>query len=146
MARREYTFTKRCTHEGGCPEAGFYAYDTRREQGEAMVRYRKEGWLCSRHSRPDEVLSIESPVVEAVLESYETDFGTDPSSRTYKRHRFWTTPERVAEKKGGNGFSYGPGFKAFAKDFPVGTRLTVTARVELPPASRDSQAPNGDPS
>lgn len=30
------------------------------------------------------------------------------------------------------GFTYGPGFKAYASDFPPGTKLIVTARIELP--------------
>lgn len=33
---------------------------------------------------------------------------------------------------GNQGFVYGPGFRAFAKDFPAGTVLRVTAEVILP--------------
>jgi hypothetical protein len=43
---------------------------------------------------------------------------------------FWYSPDR----RGASGFSYGPGFKAFAKDFPEGTQLIVTTRVITPGA------------
>jgi hypothetical protein len=33
-----------------------------------------------------------------------------------------------------SGFVYGPGFKAFADDFPEGTQLVVTARIVMPNA------------
>ncbi len=33
---------------------------------------------------------------------------------------------------GHSGFMFGPGFKAWAKDFPVGTRIRVTAEITLP--------------
>jgi hypothetical protein len=81
-------------------------------------------WRCARHSRADEVLSADDPGRETVLASYETDFGYGG-----KVHRFFT-PE--GNTTGGSGFIYGPGFRAFADDFPAGTRLIVTARVELP--------------
>jgi hypothetical protein len=32
----------------------------------------------------------------------------------------------------GSGFIFGAGFRAFADDFPEGTRLEVTAKVEVP--------------
>jgi hypothetical protein len=44
-------------------------------------------------------------------------------------HLFWF-PE--GGPRTGSGFQHGPGFRAFANDFPVGTRLIVTARLELP--------------
>jgi hypothetical protein len=122
MARREYRFSPVCGYDG-CGKRAYYVYDTRREQAESMARLRRDGWLCSRHARPNEVLSVENPVVEDVLVSYETDY------------RFWAGPEKGAERKGGNGFVYGHGFKAWAEDFPTGTRLVITARVELPPES-----------
>lgn len=42
--------------------------------------------------------------------------------------RFWGPPGDV----GTQGIAVGPGFQALADDFPPGTRLVVTARVELP--------------
>ncbi|GAA0720209.1 hypothetical protein GCM10010199_25560 [Dactylosporangium roseum] len=35
----------------------------------------------------------------------------------------------------GSGFTFGPGFKAHADDFPEGTRLVITAQVLLPAVS-----------
>lgn len=32
----------------------------------------------------------------------------------------------------GSGFTHGTGYKAYADDFPPGTRLIITARIELP--------------
>ncbi|MFK5282653.1 hypothetical protein ACI3PL_24120, partial [Lacticaseibacillus paracasei] len=34
----------------------------------------------------------------------------------------------------GSEFAHGPGFKAWAADFPEGTRLIVTVRIETPNA------------
>jgi hypothetical protein len=38
-----------------------------------------------------------------------------------------------------NGFSHGPGFKAFAEDFPAGTRLRITAEIIFPQEPRDAE-------
>lgn len=43
-------------------------------------------------------------------------------------HLFWI----ASDEKSGSGLTFGPGFKAFAKDFPEGTRLVITARIEAP--------------
>lgn len=134
MARREYYYSPQCAEEG-CTELANYVFSTRREQQEQIAYLNRHPWRCVRHNRAGVVLSPDEPIKEAVLEIYETDFGYGRST-----HKFWTEPENVAEKKHGNGFKYGPGFKAFAEDFPPGTRLIVTARVEIPAASRDSQA------
>lgn len=143
MPRRQYYASPQCAYEG-CQERANYVFDTRGDQRETMQRIQRDGWYCVRHSRAGEVLSADEPVKETVLEIYETDFGHGRSM-----HQFWTELENVAAKKGGGGFRYGPGFKAFAKDFPVGTRLVVTARVELPdsdasPRIRLSEEENHD--
>lgn len=54
-----------------------------------------------------------------------------------KEHRllglFWVKESRLVENNpSGNGFVWGPGFKAYAKDFPEGTRVTITAEVLVP--------------
>lgn len=126
MAKREYTMNLRCA-EPSCRETSFSVSTTRRDQAEAYAYYREHPWRCTRHTRPDEVLSAADPARESVLEVRERpNLGLR-----------WMLLED--EKSGGNGFITGPGFKAFAKDFPPGTRLVVTARIELPtepPASR----------
>lgn len=124
MPRREYYLRVNCAHEG-CREHSNYVFDRRADEQAERERVRKHGWRCVRHTQPDHVLSPDAQVREAVLAIYETDFGY-PNQGV---HRFWV-PEGAT--KGGNGFVYGPGFKAFAKDFPVGTRLIVTARIEIP--------------
>lgn len=117
MARRVYYNSPPCAHEG-CPERAHFEYTSRREQQDHGKSLQQRPWRCVRHSRPDAVLSPESPVRETVLVSHEETYGL-----------FWRAEGR---EKGGSGFVYGDGFKAFAKDFPAGTRLTITARVEVP--------------
>jgi hypothetical protein len=58
------------------------------------------------------------------------DSGT---SRQEEYGRFWNH----------QGFLSGPGFKVWAKDFPAGSRLIVTARVELPDISSSSMTESG---
>lgn len=124
MTRRGYSYSPQCVHEG-CAERAHYHFDTRREEHETITSLRSRGgWRCVRHTRPDEVLSAEAPAREAVLVSRQESYG-----------RFFA-PE--GQDKGGNGFLHGPGFKAYAEDFPPGTRIVVTARVELPRAESDA--------
>lgn len=115
MPRRSYTVRTRCA-EPGCPETGFWEADTRAE--EQTLRKRAKDWRCVRHSQPGVVLSADETVKFHTLVSYETTYG-----------RFWR-PEGT--ERSGSSFTHGPGFKAFAGDFPPGTRLMVTAEVELP--------------
>lgn len=115
MSRREWTFTGTCGHEG-CAERFTYRYPTRRDLvGSFEVKNYSDGrWRCTRHTRPDEVLSASNPT---------------------------TTHELVLEQRphgkffGNFGFVSGPGFKAFASDFPPGTKIIVTTQVVLPGGS-----------
>ncbi|MDX2649286.1 hypothetical protein PV341_38125 [Streptomyces sp. PA03-1a] len=45
--------------------------------------------------------------------------------------RFWGPPGTI----GAQGIAVGTGFQALADDFPPGTRMVVTARIELPEQS-----------
>jgi hypothetical protein len=130
--RREYYSSPQCAHDG-CTERAHCVFATRKEQREAWQRQQEAPWRCARHRRPTEVLSADAPVCEHALVLVE---------RTYES-RNWQTGEVEAKplglfwapegsEKGGSGFTYGPGFRAFAEDFPAGTRLVVTARIELP--------------
>lgn len=76
----------------------------------------KHEFRCTRHSKPEEVLSADNMTTEVVMVSKKSDGCGD--------HLYW---ER-------NGVQHGPGFKAWADDFPEGTRLVVTARIEFPNA------------
>lgn len=99
----------KCT-EPGCGEWAHFAYDTREDAAEDYAKRRE--WKCTRHRRPDEVLSVERK--ETKVEMVNT---------TRKTGLYWS---------GSHGFTFGPGFKAWSKDFPEGTKLIVTARIELP--------------
>ena len=113
MAKREWSLRKPCVHPG-CTEVARYTYATRRDL-ETSYEIKHE-FRCTRHSKPAEVLSVENMTTEVVMVSKKSDGCGD--------HLFW---ER-------NGFQHGPGFKAWANDFPEGTRLIVTARIEFPNA------------
>lgn len=135
MARREYSFSPQCVHDG-CSERAHYVFTTRRDQTQTMADVRKRGgWRCTRHSQPDAVLTVHNPDRETVLVSYETDFGYGG-----KTHRFFA-PQ--GQEKGGSGFVHGPGFKVFAEDFPAGTRLIVTARIETAANRPEAYANDG---
>lgn len=119
---REYPLRFRCAHDG-CAETVTYRYSTRREMAESFERKHysgSRGWLCTRHSRPNEVLSELNPETRFEIVSREESYG-----------RFFGT----------QGFMYGPGFKLFANDFPAGTKLIVTARIELPAPLHDGGNP-----
>jgi len=116
VGRRAISEVVRCA-EDGCRETAYYEHANQREAQESRQRRAKYPYRCSRHTRPDEVLTQDGTEREGVLTVYEESYG-----------RFW----RSEHDKSGSGSARGPGFKAFAKDFPTGTRLVVTARIELP--------------
>ena len=95
---------KQC-EEPGCAEYGYYTDLTR----EGYARLARQEWRCVRHTRPEEVLSAENPRREVVYENVQLDCGL-----------FW---------QGRSGFVYGPGFKAYSEDFPVGTKIRVIAEI-----------------
>lgn len=112
MAR--YSTRFKCGHDG-CAELAFFEADTRKEQTSQYERYANGKWRCVRHSRMDEVLAPDNRSRTVAMTIFDEPYG-----------RFWGIDKADA------GFVYGPGFKAFAKDFPPGTQLKVTAEVILP--------------
>lgn len=115
MSRREWPLTVQCGHDG-CSESANYRYQTKRDLMESfeLKNYSNGRWRCVRHSRPDEVLSAENPETTCEL----------------------TVEQKPGGRYFGNfGFVHGPGFKAFAKDFPEGTKIVVTATL-IPPADQ----------
>lgn len=145
MARREHLSNWPCGHPG-CKERGLYAYPTLRELREAVKRYAKEPWRCTRHSQPDEVLSAKNPVrhVELVASKVRCP-GYDEDLRRYERRIAEQSPYPgrrpdeflpglfwIGDGEARSGFTYGPGFRAFATDFPEGTKLLITAEIEIP--------------
>ena len=121
MPRRLYHIRLFCNHPG-CRETSFTEAETRAEETSIRKRYSANPWRCIRHREPDELLSLETPIKTQVL----------VNCASANEQRYWRKENAAAS--GGSGFSYGPGYKAFAVDFPVGTRLIVTAYAELPPA------------
>jgi hypothetical protein len=107
---RRYSLHAKCGHEG-CREFATYEADTRADYIRQERTYGGGRWLCVRHSNPDEVLSGENAkrVTEIV-------------SRQEPHGRYF----------GHSGFVHGPGFRAWAADFPAGTVLRVTAEIILP--------------
>ena len=110
---RAYSTRVECAHEG-CTEVAHFESRTRKEQHDTYARYFKK-WRCIRHSQPDEVLSQSNLFRSMDMAIFEESYG-----------RFWGVD------KAASGFAHGPGFKAFAKDFPSGTVLRVTAEIILP--------------
>lgn len=115
MARREYPLTFRCGHEG-CTESVTYRYERQRDLSESfeLKNYGNGKWRCMRHHNQERVLSPSNLETVAEMVSEEKPYG-----------RYF----------GSWGFLSGPGFAIYANDFPPGTKLIVTARVEIPRAN-----------
>lgn len=105
----------RC-HKPGCTETGFAEYDTQRERME-ITSGRASTWMCGRHMDEHRNLTLESGAKTAVLVATKTEYG-----------QFWY-PEG---KTTGSGLNRSEAHKAYAEDFPEGTRLVITAYVETP--------------
>jgi hypothetical protein len=116
MSKRDKTMRVFCGHEG-CREMGFYSYQNRKEYLNLESKYGQGKWQCVRHTQPNEVLSKEN------LKTQKTVICG--RSKTYPdlKELFWDD---------GSGFIYGTGYKAFANDFPEGTKLIITAEIIIP--------------
>ncbi len=116
MATRERTVTHVCA-EPGCNETRFFIYTSQRQYAEIAADQQRRPFRCSRHDEPDQVLRPDNLSRSTALIA------------TRIRDRLYWLPE--GRTSGGSGFSFGPGFKAHADDFPEGARLVVEARVDL---------------
>lgn len=116
-ARNPHILRVKCAKEGCC-EISRFAYDTKPEYSEGYKRLHGN-WRCSRHSQEEKVLTL-----ERLQSNYEKEFVVVVRADIGGKH-FWN---------GSNGFASGDAFKAWAKDFPAGTKLIVesTARIVLP--------------
>ena len=119
MSRREAIHRAQCA-EPRCGEITFWTYANQSDRRDHLRRLAETPWRCTRHTQPDRVLSVENATREYVVTATRLLHLPD--------HLFWIADD----EKSGSGFTFGPGFKAFAKDFPEGTRLVVTARIETP--------------
>lgn len=115
--RRTYEIRKNCSHPD-CKEWTFYTYSTRKEYDEACKRHHNKDWFCSRHSSSNEVLSLKHNKTDTIL-----------ICKQLKHGKFWQKIENFGTEKCESGFQYGNGYKAFAEDFPEGTRLNITAEI-----------------
>jgi hypothetical protein len=100
-----------------CKESANYGYETRADEKSGREWQKKHPFRCARHSMPEKVLSLSNLHRETVLVAQK---GARCGDKL-----FWN---------GTNGFAHGDGYKAFADDFPEGTKLIVTARIEIPTA------------
>lgn len=119
---RQYLSRFECGHPG-CGEFATYESSRRADQADLYRRYGNKQWRCIRHSQPDQVLSLQNPRLTHTVVSREHHYEGKSIGL------FWG---------GGSAFTAGPGFKAFAKDFPAGTVLRVTAEV-IPPLPQQHQ-------
>lgn len=112
MPRRDWSLDYVCGHDG-CRETVTYRYQTKRDRTDSFeVRNFSNGrWRCIRHANPSEILS---------------------SMNCETRHELVVNELPYGKFFGNAGFISGPGFKAFAKDFPVGSKVVVTAQLILP--------------
>jgi len=126
VGRRARTTTFHCA-EPGCREVGIFEYDNQRELSRICRNH--ANWKCVRHGAGKAVLAADNRVRSCVLVVTVLPHLPD--------HRFWIEEGKTT----GSGFTHGPGFQAHAQDFPPGTRLTVTATLEL--AEAPSPGPEG---
>ncbi|TCL70596.1 hypothetical protein [Rhizobium sp. BK251] len=114
MSRRPSIARFKCGHPG-CEEYARYEADNRQHYIDLDRRYGNGQYRCVRHSQPDSVLSLDNIKIVDEMTVFEQPHGL-----------YW------GKESASSGFAHGPGFKAFATDFPPGTRLRVTAEVILP--------------
>lgn len=118
MGKRKYREQFYCSHDG-CKEQGFGEYETRA----ACDKYASKKWFCVRHMESNTVLSVDRPTIVFEVSSESRSSGI-----------YWG---------GSRGFMHGPGFKAFAEDFPEGTILRITAEIiapiDSPPARKETE-------
>jgi hypothetical protein len=137
VAGRRRTYTRPCSTTG-CREVSQIEYTARRD-----IEGISKTWTCRYHARPNEILSPTNRETEAVLAlhaHYVDGYRAGDPPRLLGH--FWG-PEDA--ERGSNGIVSGPGFWAEAKHFPPGTRLIVTARIELPAEDATPDAPETVP-
>ncbi|QLF83870.1 hypothetical protein SEA_MOOSEHEAD_62 [Gordonia phage Moosehead] len=110
MGRRGYTLRWRCA-EDGCTEQYYTAVDYKADYHAAYRRQSEKPWRCLRHNGNGGVLSPENTLIRTEVPMTVKSYG-----------KFWDR----------RGLVTGPGFKAYADDFPDGTTLIVTVEAILP--------------
>lgn len=117
--RRSVTITHHCAFPG-CDQTARFHYSSNAEYiaSHEFKRYekRREPYFCAKHSSR----IVLSPTV------LKSEWLSEPS-RPLDGH-----PEDSYRSFGSQGIMFGPGFAAEGRDFPIGTRIKVTAEVILP--------------
>lgn len=133
MTGRRRTYTRPCSTTG-CRQTSQIEYTARRD-----IEGVSKTWTCRQHDKPNEYLTPGNLEQTATLElhpKYRTgsryQAGTGYTTNPSLLGLFWG-PEGDPDKAH-HGIVSGPGFWADAKNFPPGTRLIVTARIQLPDA------------
>lgn len=121
MPRTYGMFRAKCGHPG-CVEFTRYEADNRKHYIELETKYGAGKFRCVRHTDLNSVLSSENDRIVDEMTVLQEPHGL-----------YW------GKEKAWSGFTSGPGFRAFAEDFPPGTILRVTAEVILPAGKDSSQ-------
>lgn len=115
--RRKWTEVCKCGHHG-CGEVYVFEYPSYKIFCRNVPR--KTPWICSKHRDLEALICEASKSKTIEMEVYAEPYG-----------KFWSQIK--------NGFASGPGFRAFAEDFPVGTKLIVTATAIYPEARLEAK-------
>ena len=115
MARGKHILTLRCA-EDGCNQTTMYAYGTNKEYSDAYRRIGSVPWHCLRHDPNGKNIK---EFGEKVITEH---FFAERSEYTQLREPFWNKTK---------GFIYGDGWNAYAKDFPMGTTITVETKITV---------------
>lgn len=115
-----YDLNIKCKHEG-CKEYAHYTYKNRKEYNEGYER--NKNYLCLRHKYPEKQLMPDNIFQENTIVAVWHD-----------RHKqnYWQKESDLGTDKLQSGHLSGHGWMALARNFPTGTRITETVKVELP--------------
>lgn len=122
MTKRTQYFIRHCEADG-CREVDRIECRSQHEYVETALIYRNRPYFCSRHQPTN--LKPDSPERHVVIVCEHADVKKYP--RLQDEH-FWSD---------GSGFTYGPGFNAYAEDFPLGAKIHIRISVELPNPTPD---------
>ena len=123
MGRRSVYIRIPCAHEG-CKETSRWCFDSRTAYLRSFeFKHYGQGnkpYYCCKHNPKHTLLSPEVRKSEWISPTSAPHEGCAATDRFF----------------GGCGIVHGPGFWADAEDFPIGTRIKVTAEVILPDETR----------
>jgi hypothetical protein len=113
--KREYYFYRKCT-DNNCKEQQRFSYSTRAEEKQGIER--NKTWTCIRHQNPEQLITPNNTKTSVLIKCIKKN-----------DHNYWQNEKHFGTDNCSSGFQHGNGYKVFAKDFPVGTVIRVTAEV-----------------